>query len=67
MDISENPVCWEDIAGLEHAKKTIKEIIVWPMLRPYNSSLFLIIFISDIFHGLRGPPKGKFVAILVNK
>lgn len=25
---------WEDIAGLEHAKNTIKEIVVWPMLRP---------------------------------
>ncbi|KAJ3392814.1 hypothetical protein HDU92_008170 [Lobulomyces angularis] len=36
----------EDIAGLEHAKKTILEIVVWPMLRP------------DIFTGLRGPPKG---------
>lgn len=39
-------VSWEDIAGLEFAKKTIKEIVVWPMLRP------------DIFTGLRGPPKG---------
>lgn len=28
-------VSWEDIAGLEFAKKTIKEIVVWPMLRPY--------------------------------
>lgn len=37
---------WEDIAGLQFAKKTIKEIVVWPMLRP------------DIFTGLRGPPKG---------
>ncbi|KAK3091009.1 hypothetical protein FSP39_016432 [Pinctada imbricata] len=37
---------WDDIAGLEFAKKTIKEIVVWPMLRP------------DIFTGLRGPPKG---------
>ena len=27
-------VTWEDIAGLEFAKKTIKEIVVWPMLRP---------------------------------
>ena len=26
---------WDDIAGLEFAKKTIKEIVVWPMLRPY--------------------------------
>ncbi|XP_067465602.1 fidgetin-like protein 1 [Thunnus thynnus] len=40
------PVIWDDIAGLEFAKTTIKEIVVWPMLRP------------DIFTGLRGPPKG---------
>lgn len=40
------PVQWEDIAGVEFAKATIKEIVVWPMLRP------------DIFTGLRGPPKG---------
>jgi SpoVK/Ycf46/Vps4 family AAA+-type ATPase len=39
-------VKWEDIAGLEFAKKTIKEIIIWPLLRP------------DIFHGIRRPPKG---------
>ncbi|KAI8596747.1 P-loop containing nucleoside triphosphate hydrolase protein [Dissophora ornata] len=39
-------VTWEDISGLEHAKKTIKETITWPMLRP------------DIFTGLRRPPKG---------
>jgi len=36
----------DDIAGLEHAKESIKEMVVWPMLRP------------DIFTGLRGPPKG---------
>ncbi|XP_072042630.1 fidgetin-like protein 1 [Amphiura filiformis] len=40
------PIQWDDIAGLEFAKSTIKEIVVWPMLRP------------DIFNGLRGPPKG---------
>ncbi|NXN10105.1 FIGL1 protein, partial [Indicator maculatus] len=40
------PVNWDDIAGVEYAKATIKEIVVWPMLRP------------DIFTGLRGPPKG---------
>uniref|UniRef100_A0A8C3R664 Fidgetin-like protein 1 n=1 Tax=Cyanoderma ruficeps TaxID=181631 RepID=A0A8C3R664_9PASS len=40
------PVGWDDIAGVEFAKATIKEIVVWPMLRP------------DIFTGLRGPPKG---------
>ncbi|KAK3848046.1 MAG: P-loop containing nucleoside triphosphate hydrolase protein [Linnemannia gamsii] len=39
-------VTWEDIAGLEHAKKTITETITWPMLRP------------EIFTGLRRPPKG---------
>ncbi|KAK3866870.1 hypothetical protein Pcinc_027626 [Petrolisthes cinctipes] len=39
-------VTWDDIAGLDLAKTTIQEIVVWPMLRP------------DIFTGLRGPPKG---------
>ena len=39
-------VTWEDIAGLEFAKKTINEIIIWPMLRP------------DIFTGIRAPPRG---------
>ena len=28
------PVDWDDIAGLEFAKASIKEIVVWPMLRP---------------------------------
>ena len=28
------PVNWDDIAGLEFAKTVIKEIVVWPMLRP---------------------------------
>lgn len=37
---------WDDIAGLEHAKSTIMESVIWPMQRP------------DIFTGLRGPPKG---------
>lgn len=43
---SVDAVSWDQIAGLEHAKNTIKEIVIWPMLRP------------DIFTGLRGPPKG---------
>lgn len=38
-------ITYDDIAGLKFAKKTIFEIIVWPMLRP------------DIFNGLRAPPK----------
>ncbi|XP_001602630.2 fidgetin-like protein 1 [Nasonia vitripennis] len=41
-----SPITWDDIAGLEHAKRIIKEIVVFPMLRP------------DIFTGLRRPPKG---------
>ncbi|KAI9004084.1 P-loop containing nucleoside triphosphate hydrolase protein [Gaertneriomyces semiglobifer] len=39
-------VYWDDIAGLDLAKKTIMEVVVYPMLRP------------DIFTGLRAPPKG---------
>lgn len=27
-------ISWHDIAGLEHAKKSIMEIVVYPMLRP---------------------------------
>lgn len=47
-DIVENcsKLSWDSIAGLEFAKKTINEIIVYPMLNP------------DIFTGLRAPPKG---------
>ena len=40
------PTDWNDIAGLEFVKKTVKEIVVFPLLRP------------DIFTGLRSPPKG---------
>lgn len=39
-------ISWDDIVGLENVKKAIKEIVLWPMMRP------------DIFTGLRGPPKG---------
>lgn len=39
-------VQWDDIAGLDFAKSSVKEAVIWPMLRP------------DIFVGLRGPPKG---------
>ena len=39
-------VTWNDIAGLEFAKKTIKEIIILPLMRP------------DIFKGIRTPSKG---------
>ncbi|CAG8626550.1 7115_t:CDS:10, partial [Dentiscutata heterogama] len=36
MDRTPN-ISWEDIAGLEHAKKTIQEAVTWPMLRPSSS------------------------------
>lgn len=45
MDSSKT-ITWDDIAGLEYIKKIVKEVIVFPMLRP------------DIFTGLRRPPKG---------
>ena len=41
-----NTITWDDIAGLEHAKNTIEEIVIFPMLRP------------DIYKGLRQPAKG---------
>lgn len=45
--ITRNPcVKWSDIAGLDFAKKTVNEAIVWPLKRP------------DLFKGLRAPPKG---------
>ena len=30
------PITWGDIAGLEFVKKTVKEIVIWPMMRPYG-------------------------------
>lgn len=45
MDRDPN-VCWEDIAGLDHAKKCVTEMVIWPLLRP------------DIFKGCRSPGRG---------
>ncbi|XP_047311564.1 ATPase family AAA domain-containing protein FIGL1 [Impatiens glandulifera] len=39
-------VRWDDIAGLEHAKKCVTEMVIWPLLRP------------DIFKGCRTPGRG---------
>eukprot|EP00039_Didymoeca_costata_P004799 m.76171 g.76171 ORF g.76171 m.76171 type:complete len:580 (+) comp12545_c0_seq8:279-2018(+) len=45
--IDHNPnVTWDDVAGLDFAKKTINEIVVFPMIRP------------DLFTGLRASSKG---------
>ncbi|KAL6623163.1 hypothetical protein ACP70R_033042 [Stipagrostis hirtigluma subsp. patula] len=45
MDRDPN-VRWGDIAGLEHAKKCVTEMVIWPLLRP------------DIFRGCRSPGRG---------
>ena len=39
-------VRWADVAGLEAAKRTLKEAVVLPNLRP------------DLYRGLRAPPRG---------
>ncbi|XP_060840485.1 fidgetin-like protein 1 isoform X1 [Rhopalosiphum padi] len=41
-----NLITWDDISGLQFAKNTIQESVIWPLLRP------------DIFKGIRRPPKG---------
>ena len=46
LDRKGTKVDWDDIAGLEHAKQSIEEAIVWPLRRP------------DLFVGLRDPPRG---------
>lgn len=44
------PLTWDDIAGLEFAKKTIQEIVVWPMLRPYVISVFGVLYVYKIVY-----------------
>jgi fidgetin-like protein 1 len=43
---SGDKVTFDDIAGLEHAKATVQELVCWPMKRP------------DLFTGLRRGPNG---------
>ncbi|XP_043703380.1 ATPase family AAA domain-containing protein FIGL1 isoform X2 [Telopea speciosissima] len=45
MDRDPN-VRWEDIAGLDHAKKCVTEMVIWPLIRP------------DLFKGCRSPGRG---------
>ena len=40
------PVTFDDIAGLEDAKRALQEMVILPQLRP------------DLFTGLRAPPRG---------
>ncbi|BFZ60826.1 hypothetical protein YB2330_001878 [Saitoella coloradoensis] len=44
-----DPVRWEDIAGLEAAKRALKETVIYPFLRP------------DLFSGLREPARGMLL------
>lgn len=47
MQLKPNPkTLSQDIAGLEHVKKLVAEMVVWPMLNPH------------LFRGVRAPPKG---------
>lgn len=43
---TETRITWADIAGLEHAKRCVREMIIWPLKRP------------DLFQGTRAPGKG---------
>ncbi|KAH3902786.1 putative AAA family ATPase SAP1 SCDLUD_000377 [Saccharomycodes ludwigii] len=47
--VSGDEVHWEDIAGLETAKSSLKEAVVYPFLRP------------DLFRGLREPIRGMLL------
>ncbi|KAK0411638.1 hypothetical protein QR680_005762 [Steinernema hermaphroditum] len=44
--VLENEISWDDVAGLEDAKKSLREIVVLPFKRPY------------LFTGIRAPAKG---------
>ena len=59
MDQGE-PVKWDDIAGLEFAKKTVKicSILLKSSLNQVQEMVVLPLKRPDIFTGLRGPPKG---------
>ena len=47
--VSGDEVHWDDVAGLEAAKKALKEAVVYPFLRP------------DLFMGLREPARGMLL------
>ena len=42
---------WDDIAGLEDAKRVLEEAVVWPLWKP------------NMFKGIRPPSKGSIRAL----
>ncbi|MEW5314691.1 MAG: hypothetical protein WDW38_006164 [Sanguina aurantia] len=46
---SSGRVMWDDIAGQDHAKQLIQEMVVWPIQNP------------QLFKGARAPPKGMLL------
>jgi len=46
LDSKVGSVTWDSIAGLQMAKDTVREVVVWPMMNP------------ELFSGFRAPPKG---------
>ncbi|KAK5961598.1 putative AAA family ATPase YTA6 PWA37_000965 [Arxiozyma heterogenica] len=47
--VSNSSICWDDVVGLEKAKNSLKEAVVYPFLRP------------DLFKGLREPIRGMLL------
>lgn len=47
--VSDSSIYWDDIVGLEKAKSSLKEAVVYPFLRP------------DLFRGLREPIRGMLL------
>lgn len=47
--VSKSHIYWDDIAGLQKAKNSLKEAVVYPFLRP------------DLFKGLREPIRGMLL------
>ena len=39
---------WDDIAGLEFAKKCVQEIVVWPMLRQGRPLIACYVFATSL-------------------
>ena len=58
-------VNWDDIAGLEFAKKNIKEIVVWPMLRPWVLICSTVFFFNIIIYDYEHFTENKIVLKII--